>query len=51
MFSIAHTAHWALGLLEATPVAIAIVIIGWKVWTDRRAAAAMNSADAEGSHA
>lgn len=51
MFSIAHTAHWALWLLEATPVAIAVAIVGWKVWTDRRADAAPGSGDAEGSHA
>jgi hypothetical protein len=39
MFVIAHAAHWWLGMLEATPVAIAVGVVGWKAWADRRASA------------
>ncbi|MBW3609616.1 MAG: hypothetical protein KY463_15000 [Actinobacteria bacterium] len=38
--TIAHAGHWALGLLEVAPVAIVLAVVGWKVWTDRRAPAA-----------
>ena len=40
MFAIAHAGHWALGALEATPVAIALAVVVWKGWSERRAAAA-----------
>jgi hypothetical protein len=37
MLFIAHAGHWAL---EAAPVVTVLAIVGWKAWTDRRAAPA-----------
>jgi hypothetical protein len=38
MFAIAHAGHWALGMLEAAPVAVVLAAVGCKLWADRRAA-------------
>jgi hypothetical protein len=51
MVTIAHATHWALGMLEATPVAIAVAVVGWRAWTDRRAAAPAGAGLGETPHA
>jgi len=39
MLFIAHAGHWALGALEAAPVAIVLGVVAWKTWSNRRTAA------------
>jgi hypothetical protein len=36
MMVIAHAGHWALGLLEATPLLIVAVFATWKSRAERR---------------
>jgi hypothetical protein len=37
MFAIAHAGHWALGLLQATPVVIVAAVAAWRTMAGRRA--------------
>ncbi len=38
MLVTAHIAHWALGMLEAMPVVVVLVVVVWKLRSDRRVA-------------
>ena len=38
MLVIAHAGHWALSLLEAVPLLVAVAFVGWRSYTWRREA-------------
>jgi hypothetical protein len=35
MLLVAHAGHWALGALEAAPLAVVAAVVMWRTWSQR----------------